>query len=258
MGADYLVGIAGMSAIELNDVTVSYGQKPVIYSVTGAFSSASLTAITGPNGAGKTTLLKAVMGELPLTNGNINRHGLGKLDIAYLPQANDINRNFPLTVEDLVSLGAWKEQGAFGRTSKACRTRIQEALTTVGLKGLGNRNINALSAGQFQRVLFARVLLQNTEVIILDEPFTAVDERTTYDLLNIIQQWHDEKRTVIAVLHDIEQIKEHFPQTLLMAREAVAWGNSNEVLSAENRHYAKKLMEEWDDGSAVQADKAVA
>ncbi len=120
-------------------------------------------------------------------------------------------------------LGDWHRSGAFGRISSTARDRAREALLSVGLEGFEKRPIGSLSAGQFQRVLFARLLLQNARLILLDEPFTAIDARTTHDLLEIVARWHGEGRTVVAVLHDFDQVRTHFPQTLLIARELIGW-----------------------------------
>ncbi|MCF5642785.1 metal ABC transporter ATP-binding protein, partial [Pseudomonas syringae] len=120
-----------------------------------------------------------------------------------------------------------------------------EALRTVGLEGFESRSVGSLSSGQFQRVLFARLLLQDASVILLDEPFTAIDARTTRDLLELVRAWHGQGRTVIAVLHDIDQVRQHFPQTLLMAREAIAWGETADVLSVANLRKARNMAEYW-------------
>lgn len=220
-----------MSHIKLNLVSVHYGTTIALENISGTFKSGSLTAVAGTNGAGKSTLLKAIMGELPLSNGTIDCHSRITRDIAYLPQATDIDRNFPLNVEDLVSLGTWRTNGAFRQLSKSCLTSVQDALIKVGLQGHQKRQMCELSAGQFQRVLFARLLLQNTSVILLDEPFTAIDEKTTQDLLNIVMEWHQAGRTIIAVLHDLQQIQSHFPETLQLAKQQLYWGKSTHLFS---------------------------
>jgi zinc/manganese transport system ATP-binding protein len=125
--------------------------------------------------------------------------------------------------------------------------RACAALATVGLEGFETRHIGALSAGQFQRVLFARLLLQDARVILLDEPFTAIDARTTRDLLDIVARWHGDGRTVIAVLHDFEQVRAHFPQTLLLARRLIGWGPTHQVLSSANLLQARAMAERWDE-----------
>lgn len=223
-----------MSALILDDVCVSYGRVHAICHLTGQFEAGSLTAIAGANGAGKSTLVKAIMGELT------------PQEIAYLPQTAEIDRHFPLNLEDLVSLGTWRKNGAFRGLSNDCLEEAKGALRQVGLAGMEKRQIASLSSGQFQRALFARLILQDARVVILDEPFNAVDEQTTNDLLTLILQWNNEGRTVLAILHDLEQIERHFPNTLLLAREAVYWGNTQQALSAQNKQRAKSLIHYWD------------
>jgi zinc/manganese transport system ATP-binding protein len=239
------------TAIHLRDVTIAYDRHPAVHHVSGAFEAGALTAIVGPNGAGKSTLVKALIGELALAEGSINCGTLAQSDFGYLPQAAEIDRRFPLAVADLVMLGAWRETGAFGGASRAIAARARSALAAVELEGFERRPIVTLSAGQFQRALFARLLLQDAPAIILDEPFTAIDSRTTVHLLDIVRQWGQEGRTVIAVLHDLEQVRAHFPQTLLLAREAIAWGPTDLALSTASLAKARAMSESWDDKAPI-------
>lgn len=237
--------------IRFHDVTVAYDRHPAVHHLDGSFAPGSLTAIAGPNGAGKSTLLKALMGEMALAGGSIDRGGLSIRDFGYLPQAAEIDRHFPLTVADTVMLGAWRETGAFRGTGRDAAAKARQALMAVGLEGFERRYISSLSAGQFQRVLFARLLLQDAAVIVLDEPFTAIDARTTRDLLEIVQRWHKGGRTVIAVLHDFEQVRAHFPQTLLLARQAVDWGPTESAMSPSNLLRARAMAENWGEEGSV-------
>jgi len=233
----------------LDDVTLTYEAHPAVHHLSGTFARGCLTAIVGPNGAGKSTLLKAIMGQLPLSHGTIDRCGLAIGDFGYLPQAAELDRHFPLSVADLVMLGAWREVGVFGRVTSACAEAARQALVAVGLEGFEVRSIGSLSSGQFQRVLFARLILQNASVIILDEPFTAIDARTTEDLLRIIAGWHGEGRTVIAVLHDFDQVRHHFPETLLLARDLIGWGPTVSVLTEANLQRTRAMAEKWDESA---------
>lgn len=237
--------------IELRNVTVAYARHPALHHVSGTFREGSMTAITGPNGAGKSTLLKAIMGELLIAEGAIERPGIAACDFGYLPQAAEIDRQFPMTVADTVMLGAWRRSGAFRRVDPETTAKARKALAAVGLDGFGGRIIGSLSAGQFQRVLFARLLLQDAKIIVLDEPFTAIDARTTRDLLDIVCRWHDEGRTIIAVLHDFDQVRAHFPETLLLAREAIDWGPTDVAMSPRNLLRARAMAESWDEGAEV-------
>ena len=125
----------------------------------------------------------------------------------------------------------------------SARTKIAGALAAVGLTGFENRSIGTLSGGQMQRTLFARVLLQDARLIVLDEPFNAVDAKTSADLLALVQRWHAEKRTVLAALHDMELVRANFPETLLLARGPVAWGPTADVLTADNLLAARRMCE---------------
>ena len=240
-------------SIAVSHLTVAYDRRAALHDVDGCFASGSMTAVVGPNGAGKSTLVKALVGILRPAEGRVVRRDMSVRDVAYLPQAAEIDRSFPIVVGDLVALGAWRHAGVFGRFGRAVAGRTDDALAAVGLEGFSRRAIGALSAGQFQRVLFARLLLQDAPVIILDEPFTAIDARTTRDLIDLVRRWHGEQRTVIAVLHDFDQVRAHFPRTLLLAREQIAWGPTAEALSPANLLRARAMAERWDDPAGAAA-----
>ncbi|MBI5719337.1 MAG: metal ABC transporter ATP-binding protein [Burkholderiales bacterium] len=234
-------------AIRLRDLTVSYRGHPAVHHLSGAFGAATLTAVVGPNGAGKSSLLGALGGTIRHFEGRIERDPA--LRVAYLPQASTLDRSFPMRVHEVVAMGLWSRIGSFGALRAADRSGIDEALAAVGLSGFEHRWLGELSAGQAQRVLFARVLMQDAGLILLDEPFSAIDARTTADLLGLLQRWKHEARTVIAVLHDLEQVREHFEQVLLLARERVAWGPTAEVLKAEHLFKARQMAEAWDESA---------
>ncbi len=243
------------AAIDLHDLTLTYERRPAVHHANGRFAAGSLTAIVGPNGAGKSTLIKAIAGTLKPAVGRVERNQLATRHIGYLPQAAEIDRSFPLSVADTVMMGAWRSIGAFRGATRQRAQQAQEALGAVGLAGFEQRSISSLSSGQFQRVLFARLLLQDASVILLDEPFTAIDARTTRDLLQLISTWHGQGRTVIAVLHDIEQVRQHFPSTLLLAREIIAWGDTADILNDDNLRRAKNMAEHWNpDAQPCDAD----
>lgn len=238
-------------AIRIEDLTVSYNRHPAVHHLSGEFAPGSLTAVVGPNGAGKSTLLKAIAGVMRPAQGKVLRDGLSQRDIAYLPQQAEIDRQFPIRVLDVVSSGHWHRRGLFRGLSGKEMDKARHALAAVGLDGFQGRVIGSLSAGQFQRVLFARMLLQDAPIILLDEPFNAIDARTTADLLSVVHRWHGESRTVVAVLHDIEQVRQHFPRTLLLARQEIAWGETRETLTARNLLKARAMAESWDDQAEV-------
>jgi zinc/manganese transport system ATP-binding protein len=240
------------TAIRFDDVTLGYGRRPAVHHLDGAIAAGSLTAVVGPNGAGKSTLLKGVVGTLKPLAGRIHVAST-RTGVAYLPQAAELDRSFPLAVYDLVAMGLWARSGIFGGIGRADRTRIEEAVAGVGLTGFERRPVATLSGGQMQRALFARLLLQDAAIILLDEPFTAIDAKTTADLLEVVRRWHGEARTVVAVLHDMELVRRVFPDTLLIAREPIAWGATAAVLRPENLLDARRMMEAHDPHAAVCA-----
>jgi zinc/manganese transport system ATP-binding protein len=214
----------------LREVTVRYGRRVALEAVSGEFVSGSLTAVVGANGAGKSTLLAAIAGVVPLAAGVVNRPARQRL--AYLPQLAAIDRDYPLTVSELITLGGWREFGAFHSPGTALRARAAAVAETVGLTGRLRRPIGEISVGEFQRALFARLILQDAAVILLDEPFAAVDAETMSVLLDQVMRWHQEGRTVIAVLHDLNIVQARFPSTLVLARGCVAWGTTEAALPA--------------------------
>jgi zinc/manganese transport system ATP-binding protein len=207
-------------------------------------------AVMGPNGAGKSTLFKGVVGTLKPLAGGIDRNGVLPQDIAYLPQVAEIDRGFPINVYDMVAMGLWRRAGLFGGIGRKQHDQIEVAMSAVGLTGFEERTIGTLSGGQMQRTLFARLLLQDARVIVLDEPFNAIDMKTSADLLALVHRWHSEQRTVLAALHDIDLVRSHFPETLLLAREPVAWGATREVLTPENLLKARRMCEAFDEQAA--------
>jgi zinc/manganese transport system ATP-binding protein len=237
------------ASIAVHDLTVSYRGHPAVHHLSGEFQSGALTAVVGPNGAGKSSLLAALGGAIAHHEGRIVRDPA--LRIAYLPQASQLDRSFPVQVHEVVATGLWSRIRSFGAVAAAERVRVGQALAAVGLSGFERRWLGELSAGQAQRVLFARVLVQDAQLILLDEPFNAIDARTTVDLLTLLRRWKHEARTVIAVLHDLDQVREHFEQTLLLAREAVAWGPTAQVLRAEHLFKARRMAEAWDEGARL-------
>lgn len=251
MGADRLgIGLVMASmqstapsvpAIELDQVFLGWRDRVAVRDASGAFRHGSMTAVVGPNGAGKSTLIRGIMGQVSPLRGHIRLGVDARQDIACMPQYDQLDRSFPITVYDLVALGAWRRMGAWRGYDDAEHDRISHALDQVGLEGFGARIIGTLSGGQLQRALFARLLLQDARVLLLDEPFAAVDRATTDDMLMILARWHAQGRTVIVVSHDMDVVRTHFPETLLLAGQVVDWGPTQRVLTPENLHLARHL-----------------
>jgi zinc/manganese transport system ATP-binding protein len=218
------------ASIRLQHVTLRRGGREVLRDLTGTFAPGSLTAVAGPNGAGKSTLLHAICGLLPVSSGRIDRFGA---DAALLPQEGRLDRSFPINCRDVVALGWTARMGLFRRIGRDQYAAADRALASVGLDDLGVRPIGSLSAGQFQRVLFARTIVRDAPIILLDEPFSAIDAATEADLMAIIHTWHEQGRTVVVVLHDLDLIRARFPDTLLLGASSGTcdWGASDAVLS---------------------------
>ncbi|MBV9749685.1 MAG: ABC transporter ATP-binding protein [Acetobacteraceae bacterium] len=231
--------------ITLDNVTLTHDRHPAVHHLSGRFAPGSLTAIVGPNGAGKTTLLRALAGLHPVAAGRIQGAGTGR--IALLPQSASLDRSFPIACLDIVAMGLWSACGPFRAIGPEGLARTEGALAAVGLKGFERRTVGTLSAGQFQRLLFARLAVQDAPVLLLDEPFNAVDARTEADLLALIESWHSGGRTVVLVSHDLDLVRERCPETLLLARHALAWGPTADVLQAGAMRQARLAAEAWTD-----------
>jgi zinc/manganese transport system ATP-binding protein len=229
--------------ITLTNICVAYGREPALQDISGVFQAGSLTAIAGPNGAGKSTLLKTILGIIRPKSGHIVFSNIAREDIAYLPQTAAVQRDFPLTVLEAVSTGFWNNIGNQGSIDKTLIGRAKAALDEVGLAGLEQRPIGSLSGGQFQRLLFARVMVQDAKVIMLDEPFAAVDGETTARLIQIILGWHREGRTVICVLHDLLLIQKYFPNSFILAGKCLGHGHTHQMLEQNLLSYDLDIAE---------------
>lgn len=221
--------------ISLNQLVLGYQGRALTPALTGQFAKGSMTAIIGANGTGKSTLLKTLLklqtpvsGQLRFTDGCAPR-------IAWLPQLAEMERQFPATVYDVVCMGAWPARSLFSALNHQNRLRIADAIERVGLSAYSKQPIEMLSGGQFQRMLFARLLVQNAPLVLLDEPFTGIDAQTSDFLMSLICQMHQAGQTVLAVLHDNERVRRHFPQVLLLTQENFHWGDAAEVLP----HYSQ-------------------
>ncbi len=245
--------------LRFDNLTLGYDRHPAVHHLNLDIPAGQLLAIVGPNGAGKSTLLKGIMGKLKPLQGQLQLN-VAREQIAYLPQQSRIDRQFPISVTELVGMGLWRELGSFGRLTKGHRHRIEHALEAVGMQGFAARPIASLSGGQLQRTLFARLYLQNAQLILLDEPFNAIDSRTCQDLLQLLQHWHQQGRTILAVLHDNEQVRHHFPHSLLLARQLVAYGQTADVITQENWQRARHQIESFDEHAPVchQSEKDIA
>ncbi len=240
--------------LELCDLTAGYDRHPAVHHISAKFPQGSLTAVVGPNGGGKSTLLKAIMGTIPLMSGHIVRHGLDERDCAYMPQQSEIDRAFPLRAIDVVNFGHWRRIGMGKKITVGLQRFSEAALVRVGMSAFAERPVSSLSVGQFQRILFARIIVQDAKLILLDEPFAPIDSKTVADLVPLLGHWRAEGRTVLLVMHDFGLVKDFCPDAMLLARELVAIGPTSHVLQPANLQQAKQIAESWQD-RAPQCDR---
>lgn len=241
--------------LSFNHMSVKYRDQFALQGLNGQINAGSLIAVLGPNGGGKSTLLKTLSGFLKPFKGSVKCQGISARQIAYLPQQADIDRSFPLTVREVVAMGLTQERGFFGDLEGICEKSIREALAQVGLTQHLNRSLHTLSGGQFQRTLFARLSVQKSHLILLDEPFSAIDHATIEDLMKLVMGWHQEGKTILVVTHDLELIRTYFPETLLLAKKVIAWGSTSEVLTLDNLRRAKKLSCDWENRLELKSDE---
>lgn len=200
----------------------------------------SITALVGVNGSGKSTLFKAIMGFVKLAQGNISvlgmpvREALKRNLIAYVPQSEDVDWNFPVLVEDVVLMGRYGHMGLLRRPKTADREAVDAALARVGMGELRQRQIGELSGGQKKRVFLARALAQDSRVILLDEPFTGVDVKTEDAIVRLLGELRDEGRVMLVSTHNLGSVPEFCDRTVLLARTVLAYGPTQLVFTREN------------------------
>ena len=228
------VGGPAVPSVTLDGISADYSGRRAVEDVSGRFAPGTLTAVVGPNGAGKTTLMAMLAGLARPQSGTVRIEGATPAAIGYLPQATAIERDYPISVLEFAALGRWREFGAFGTPPYDLLPEVMAALGAVGLQDKATAPISALSVGQFRRLLFARLIVQQARLVLLDEPFAAIDAQTTDDLLAVLRGWHAEGCTVVAVLHDIGQVRETFPAALLLNRRVIAWDATAAALTPDN------------------------
>ncbi|AEW44521.1 high-affinity zinc transport system ATP-binding protein [Serratia symbiotica str. 'Cinara cedri'] len=221
---------SGSAMITLEQAKIGYGSVPLFAPLSGHFSTGSLTAIVGVNGAGKSTLLKTLAGLHPLQGGNLYFSNNPPPRMSYLPQHTELDRQFPIRVSDLVAMGNWARSGILGGLNKCAVRQITDSLECVSMTAMAGSPVGELSGGQLQRVLFARLLVQQAPLILLDEPFTGIDNTTTELLVQVIQKLQKQGRTLITVLHDMSLVINNFPQILLLTPQSCYWGDADKIL----------------------------
>ncbi len=227
----------GPGLLDFQHVSVAYNGTPVLQDVNFQVPSGEQVAVVGPNGAGKSTLFKALVGLLPLRGGQILVHcqplGSHKDCVAYVPQREEVDWRFPVTVEDVVTMGRYNRAGWLGRLTGEDREIVTHSLAQMGIANLAKRSISDLSGGQQQRVFLARALAQQPHILLMDEPFTGVDVTTQEITLHLLNDLRGQNVTVLVSTHDLTMAAERFPNVLLLNRRVIAYGSPSEALSAE-------------------------
>jgi ABC-type Mn2+/Zn2+ transport system ATPase subunit len=223
-------------------LTVHYRDLLAIENIGLATSCGNRTALIGPNGAGKSTFLKAIAGLLPRTSGTITWRGTAvrkwSREFAYLPQREEIDWTFPITVRGLVEMGRYPHLGLLKRFSSTDDDAVDQALNTLGISDLQNRQIRELSGGQQQRAFLARAVAQDAHVLLLDEPFTGLDQPASKALAELIGNLSEQGRLIIASHHDLESAPRLFNQALLLNHQPIAFGPISEVLTPAHKRRA--------------------
>jgi manganese/zinc/iron transport system ATP- binding protein len=226
------------SPLAVRGLTVSYGEKPAVFSVDATFPPEAMSAIIGPNGAGKSTLLKAALGVVPRLSGEVSIFGTpiekARDRIAYVPQRASVDWDFPTTVIDVVQMGLYRKVGLLGRLSGAMTTKAKGCLDRVGMADFANRQIGQLSGGQQQRVFLARALAQDADLYLLDEPFAGVDAATERAIIDVLKLLKSDGKAVVAVHHDLSTVRDYFDHVFLINVRRIAEGPVETAFTAEN------------------------
>jgi manganese/zinc/iron transport system ATP- binding protein len=233
--------------LAVRGLTVSYGEKPAVFSIDASFPAAAMSAIIGPNGAGKSTLLKACLGVVPRISGEVRVFGTPIKDalgrIAYVPQRASIDWDFPATALDVVQMGLYRKVGLLGRLSGQMAARARDCLDQVGMADFLHRQIGQLSGGQQQRVFLARALAQDADLYLLDEPLAGVDAATERTVIDVLKRLRSDGKAVVAVHHDLSTVRDYFDHVLLLNIRRVAEGPVGTAFTAEtlNTAYGGRL-----------------
>lgn len=246
--------------LEASELALGYAGEPLIQSVSFQVEPGDVLAVVGHNGSGKSTLAKTLLGVIPPLGGALNWPQKRPKTIAYLGQRTEFDSRFPLRVRDLAAMGAWYGLGFLGALKKGKtggRDPVQEAMERTNIAHIADYPLHVLSAGQLQRALFARTMVQDAPLILLDEPFTAIDQTTEAQLLDLIDDWAAENRAIILVLHDLSAVLQHCNKALLLGNGRALYGSPREVLTPANlvsHGYISASQATWMEG--MYSDKS--
>lgn len=229
---------AGLPAIDLRGVTAGYRGRPALTDVTLQVPAGCLMAIVGPNGGGKSTLLKLLLGMLPLWSGQATILGQRPVEarkrVGYVPQTGSGDWRFPATVGEVVMMGRYGRLGWLKRPGRRDWELVREALGRVGMAERIDRQVGELSGGQQQRVFFARALVQEPELLLLDEPLAGVDALTERDIYQLLRELSNQGVTSLLTTHNLSSVAEQFDRVAFVNRRIVAVGSPDEVFDEAN------------------------
>ena len=236
------------AVLQIRNLALGYPDLTLFRQLSFDIEAGSTLAVLGANGSGKSTFIKLLLGLIePLAGRLIWPQGQPR-EIGYLAQMTEFDRRFPIRVRDLAAMGAWRSMGLWSGLDRAARQRVEAALDAAGILPLADKPLHILSGGELQRALFARVILQDAPLILLDEPFAAVDQRTEAHLLTIIKSWRDQGRAVALVVHDLSAVLDHCSHALLLGNGSATYGLVEDVLTAERlvaQGYLSPSQADW-------------
>ena len=220
-----------MNAIEIRNLTVAYGENIALENLNLDVEAGSLMALVGPNGAGKSTLIKTILKFLKQITGEIKINGK---TLAYVPQRNSVDWDFPTTLFDVVEMGCYGRVGLFKRVNKEEKQKVLKAIEQVGMLDFKDRQISELSGGQQQRAFIARALVQEADIYLMDEPFQGVDSTTEKSIVDILKKLKSDGKTLLVVHHDLQTVPTYFESVTFINKTVIASGKVKEVFTQEN------------------------
>ena len=230
------------------DITLGYGGNTTAAGLNFSLQAGQICAVIGHNGAGKSTLVRTLLGLQPPVAGRFDWAGGQPRDIAYLGQTSERDHQFPIRVKDVVAMGVWKGLGFWTGIDRTTADRVECALARTRLTDMADRPLYECSSGQLQRCFFARAIAQDAPVLLLDEPFSAIDQTTESRLIDIIREWRDEGRAVMIVLHDISSVMALSDCCLLLGAGQAVFGRTDDIITTENLisfNYLTESQAQW-------------
>jgi manganese/iron transport system ATP-binding protein len=234
-----------MVGLDVKNITVTYKNgHTAIHNTSFSLPRGSITALVGVNGSGKSTLFKSIMGFVSLAAGSVEILGLTvqkalkSNQVAYVPQSEEIDWNFPVLVEDVVMMGRYGHMNIFRRAKQKDHQMVEMALSRVGMESFRGRQIGELSGGQKKRVFLARALAQESQIVLLDEPFTGVDVKTEEQIMALLREMRSEGKVILVSTHNLGSVPEFCDRAVLINRTVLASGTTKSVFTQENLQLA--------------------